>query len=66
MLRRWFYFSCRLVALAVAIAPLVSLGGCRAWNFHKDFWSVERYRDHRAADIDERLSKDVPVGKNPF
>ena len=62
--RRWFHFSCRLAALAAIIAPLVSLGGCAM--FHKDFWNMERYRDERAADIDSRLNKNVPIVKNPF
>jgi len=62
--RRWFHFSCRLAALAVIVAPLVSLGGCAM--FHKDFWAMDRYRDERAADIDNRLSKNVPIVKNPF
>ena len=34
--------------------------------FHKDFWSVERYRDERAVDIDNRLNKNEPIVKNPF
>jgi hypothetical protein len=62
--RRWFHFSCRLVALAAVVAPVVSLGGCAM--FHKDFWAMDRYRDERATDIDNRLSKNVPIVKNPF
>jgi hypothetical protein len=62
--RRWSYFSCRLAALAAVVAPLLSLGGCAM--FHKDFWNMDRYRDERAADIDSRLSKNVPIVKNPF
>ena len=64
--RRWFHFSCRLVALAVVAAPLILLGGCRMWNFQKDFWNMDRYRDERAVDIDTRLNKNVPIVKNPF
>jgi hypothetical protein len=61
---RWFHFSCRLAALAAILAPLLSLSGCAM--FHKDFWSVERYRDERAVDIDSRLNKKEPIVKNPF
>jgi hypothetical protein len=50
--------------LAAIIAPLVSLGGCAM--FHEDFWSMERYRDERAVDIDTRLNKPAPIVKNPF
>ena len=61
---RWFHFSCRLVALAAVVVPLLSLGGCAM--FHKDFWSMDRYRDERAVDIDSRLNKNEPIVKNPF
>ena len=60
------YFSCRLAALAAVAAPLISLGGCRVMNFHKDFWNMDRYRDERAVDIDTRLNKNEPIVKNPF
>jgi hypothetical protein len=50
--------------LAAVVAPLVSLGGCAM--FHKDFWSMDRYRDERAVDIDSRLNKNEPIVKNPF
>ena len=60
------HFSCRVLTLAAIAAPILSLGGCRAWNFQKDFWKVERYRDERATDIDNRLSKNQQIVKNPF
>jgi hypothetical protein len=62
--RRHFHFSCRLASLAAIVAPLLSLSGCAM--FHKDFWSMERYRDERAVDIDTRLNKKEPIVKNPF
>ena len=34
--------------------------------FHKDFWNMDRYRDERAVDIDNRLNKNEPIVKNPF
>jgi hypothetical protein len=61
-----FHFSCRLAALAVIGLPLLSSGGCRVWNFQKDYWSMDHYRDERAVDIDTRLNKNVPIVKNPF
>jgi hypothetical protein len=62
--RRWFHFSCRLVALAAVVAPFLSLGGCAM--FHQDFWNMDRYRDERATDIDGRLGKNETIVKNPF
>jgi hypothetical protein len=62
--RRWFHFSCRLAALAAFVAALLSLGGCAM--FHQDFWSMDRYRDERAVDIDSRLNKNETIVKNPF
>jgi hypothetical protein len=64
LLRRWFHFSCRLATLAAIAAPFISLGGCAM--FHKDFWSMDRYRDERAVDIDNRLNKNEQIVKNPF
>jgi hypothetical protein len=52
--------------LAVVAAPVISLGGCRIWNFQKDYWNMDHYRDERAVDIDSRLNKNVPIVKNPF
>ena len=46
------------------VTPLVSAGGCAL--FHKDTWSVDRYRDERAVDIDHRLDRKEPIVKNPF
>jgi hypothetical protein len=63
---RLIHFSCRVLTLAAIAALVLSVGGCRAWNFQKDFWNVDRYRDERAVDVDNRLSKNVPIVKNPF
>jgi hypothetical protein len=62
--RRSFHFSCRLIALAAVVAPFLSLGGCAM--FHQGFWSMDRYRDERAVDIDSRLNKNETIVKNPF
>jgi hypothetical protein len=40
------------------------LTGCAMWD--KDRWNVDRLRDERAVDIDQRLSNDEPIVKNPF
>jgi hypothetical protein len=32
----------------------------------RETWNVDRLRDDRAVDIDERLSSDEPIVKNPF
>jgi hypothetical protein len=61
---RFYYFSCRLVALAAIVAPLLSLGGCAM--FHQDFWNMDRYRDERAVDVDSRLQKNETIVKSPF
>ena len=60
------HLTCRLLALAVVAAPLLSLGGCKTFNFQKDFWSLDRYRDERAVDVDHRLEKADASVKNPF
>jgi type IV pilus biogenesis protein CpaD/CtpE len=54
---RWI----RSLLLAVVTA---SFAGCAM--FQKETWDLSRYRDERAVDIDQRLSEDVPIGKNPF
>jgi hypothetical protein len=64
VIRRWFHFSCRVLALAAVIMTLVLAGGCAM--FHKEFWSMDRYRDERAVDIDHRLNDKQPIVKNPF
>jgi hypothetical protein len=63
---RMIHFSCRLAVLAAVVAPLLSLGGCGMMKFQKDFWSLDKYRDERASDIDSRLGKNEPIVKSPF
>jgi hypothetical protein len=29
-------------------------------------WNLDRYRDERAVDIEDRLTRDEPIVKNPF
>jgi hypothetical protein len=49
---------------AVLFAALGPLAGCAMWNAER--WSLNRYRDERAVDIDRRLSDDRPIVANPF
>jgi len=50
--------------LAAIVASLAFVGGCAL--FHKETWNLDHYRDERATDIDRRLDKPLPIGKNPF
>jgi hypothetical protein len=55
--KRWIYCVC----LCAVLGPVA---GCAMWN--KDRWNVDRWRDERAVDIDQRLSENAPIVKNPF
>jgi hypothetical protein len=50
---------------AFAVAP-----GCSTWNRTKEKiaenLNMDKYRDNRAVDIDQRLSSPDPIVKNPF
>jgi hypothetical protein len=50
--------------LAAVALSLAAAGGCAL--IHKETWNLDRYRDERAVDVDHRLNKAVPIGKNPF
>jgi hypothetical protein len=43
---------------------LAAACGCSLWD--TDRWSLDRYRDDRALDIEERLERSEPIVKNPF
>jgi len=48
-----------------AIMPLLIVcGGCTMWD--QDAWNLDRLRDERAVDIEQRLSSDEPVVESPF
>ena len=64
MSRNCFHFSWRALAMAALLLPLLAASGCAM--FHKDFWSMDRYRDERAVDVDHRLEHSQPNVKNPF
>lgn len=61
MFARHIYSFGRVCCLAVVLGPLA---GCAMWDLDK--WNPNRYRDDRARDIDDRLSKDRPIVQNPF
>jgi hypothetical protein len=54
----------RFLYLACLIAMLAPVGGCALWD--KSTWDLSKYRDERASDIDDRLSKSKPIVQNPF
>ena len=52
---------------AIALVTLLSLvlaGGCAAWDAER--WSIDRLRDERSLDIEQRLSRDKPIVQSPF
>jgi hypothetical protein len=60
----WRLVSKTITPCGCLAALLGCLSGCAMWN--KENWSFDRYRDERAVDIDQRLSSDEPIVKNPF
>jgi hypothetical protein len=61
-----FYHPLLAFRLA-AVGPLLLLGlssGCALWEPQR--WNLDRYRDERAVDIEQHLSRDKPVVANPF
>jgi hypothetical protein len=64
LFRRLIHFSCRYLALAAIVLSIACIGGCAL--LRKETWNPDHYRDERAVDIDRRLDKAPPIGKNPF
>jgi hypothetical protein len=54
---RWM----RATLLAIVVA---SLTGCAMFDAEK--WDLNRLRDERAVDVDQRLSERAPIVENPF
>jgi hypothetical protein len=54
---RWM----RATILAIFV---VSLTGCAMFDAEK--WDLNRFRDERAVDVDQRLSERPPIVENPF
>jgi hypothetical protein len=48
---------------AIASLPILA-GGCAMWN--QDRWNLDRLRDERAVEIEQRLERTEPIVKNPF
>jgi hypothetical protein len=56
---------CRCFVSGAAILSLLALaGGCTLWD--NDRWDLDRYRDDRAVDIEQRLERKEPIVKSPF
>ena len=64
LFRRSYHFSSGVRFLAAMLLLLASTGGCAFWD--RDRWNLDRYRDERAVDIDQRLDQAEPIVKNPF
>jgi hypothetical protein len=47
-------------------ATLVLLGASGCAMFDRDKWDLNRYRDERAVDIEQRLDTSEPIVENPF
>lgn len=60
----WLHSNRRYLAAAAGALLFGPIGGCAF--FEKDRWNLDRYRDERAIDIEERLERTKPVVKNPF
>jgi hypothetical protein len=55
---------CRIISGA-AILPLLALvEGCALWDDNR--WNLDRFRDERTVDIEQRLERSEPIVKNPF
>ncbi len=54
----------RLCLPMIVGVVLGSLGGCAAWDSER--WDIDRLRDDRALDIEQRLTQDEPIVENPF
>ena len=64
MFRLNSYSSRRIVRMAAVLSLPFLAGGCALWD--RDNWTLDRYRDERAVEIDQRLSADEPAVKSPF
>jgi hypothetical protein len=53
--------GCIAVCLFVSLGPMA---GCALWDAER--WNIDRYRDERATDIEQRLSSQEPIVQNPF
>lgn len=54
--------SCkRLLQRLIPTILMASSLGCAS-----ESWNLEQYRDDRAVDIEDRLTREDPIVKNPF
>ncbi len=64
MFRFWFHSNCRNASLAAIVSLPFLAGGCAMWDQNR--WNLNRYRDERAVEIEQRLERTEPIVKNPF
>jgi hypothetical protein len=64
LFRFWLHSNCRNVSLAAIVSLSIIAGGCAMWDQNR--WNLNRYRDERAVEIEQRLERTEPVVKNPF
>jgi hypothetical protein len=64
MSSRHFHSSRHIISTAAALSLLIAASGCQMWHF--DGWTLDRFRDDRAVEIEQRLDRDEPIVKNPF
>jgi hypothetical protein len=68
---RYFYSTARRACLAACLLSTIAVTpGCSLWTRTKEKvkenLNMDKYRDTRARDIDERLSSPDPIVKSPF
>ncbi len=64
MFRHTIHSNCRKPFLAAILGTVAFTGGCARWSL-EDF-SLNKLRDDRAVDIDNRLEGTKPIVVNPF
>jgi hypothetical protein len=47
-----------------AILTLAAASSCALLD--REHWNIDRYRDERAVDIEQRLERTEPIVENPF
>ena len=58
------YSTRRRFWVAVILSLPQFFTGCALFDHER--WNLDRYRDERAVDIEQRLSADEPIVENPF